>query len=226
MKLKDDIIIFSLIVLMYLVFYLSLCLQSANDRIIDLEFIVNSIAEHTTEFDKKQEEQSARIDILEHDVMILDLRLDAHRQELTDNAELFSDLLASVEHLEEYCRSLPDNVLGVEVSDEDIRDIAALVYLESGSQSYKCQKAIASVIFNRMIRYDMSAQSVIHEPGVFSPAARVDRTRPSASCLMAVREVLEQGCTLPPRVTAFRNGHYHNFGSHYCCIDGVYFSLV
>lgn len=226
MKLKDDIIIFALIVLMFMVFYLSLCLQTTNDRIFDLEFVVNSIAERTTEFEHKQEEQNNRIDILEHDVMIYDLRLDTHRQELEDNAELFSDLLASVEHLEEYCRSLPDNVLGVEVSDEDIRDIAALVYLEAGSQSYKCQKAIASVIFNRMIRYDMSAQAVIHEPGVFSPARRVDGTRPSASCLMAVREVLEQGCSLPARVTAFRNGHYHNFGSHYCCIDGVYFSLV
>lgn len=226
MKLKDDIIIFALIVLMFMVFYLSLCLQTANDRIIDLEFIINSIAEHTTEFEHDQEELSTRIDILEHNVMIQDLRLDNHRQELEDNAELFSDLLASVEHLEEYCKSLPDNVLGVEVSDEDIRDIAALVYLEAGSQSYKCQKAIASVIFNRMIRYDMSAQAVIHEPGVFSPARRVDSTRPSASCLMAVREVLEQGCSLPTRVTAFRNGHYHTFGSHYCCIDGVYFSLV
>lgn len=226
MKLKDNVIIFALIVLMFLVFYLSLCLQTANDRIFDLEFIVNSIAERTTEFESKQEEQNVRLDILEHDVMIQNLRLDTHRQELTDNVEIFDDLLASVEHLEEYCKSLPDNALGVEVSDEDIRDIAALVYLEAGAQSYKCQKAIASVIFNRMIRYDMSAQATIHEPGVFSPAARVDRTSPSGSCLMAVREVLEQGCTLPARVTAFRNGHYHNFGSHYCCIDGVYFSLV
>ena len=170
--------------------------------------------------------QDGRLDDIEHHNKVQDFRLAMHHDELSDNAELFTDLLNSVEHLEEYMRSLPDNALGVTVSDEDIRDIAALVYLEAGSQSYTCQKAIASVIFNRMIRYNMTAQQVIHQSNVFSPASRVDSTRPSASCLMAVREVLEEGTTLPRSVVAFRNGHYHNFGRRYCVIDGVYFTAM
>jgi len=170
--------------------------------------------------------QDGRLDEIEHHNRVQDFRLAMHHDKLSDNAELFTDLLNSVEHLEEYMRSLPDNALGVDVSDEDIRDIAALVYLEAGSQSYTCQKAIASVIFNRMMRYGMTAQQVIHQNGVFSPASRVDNTRPSASCLMAVREVLENGTTLPRNVVAFRNGHYHNFGRKYCCIDGVYFTAM
>ena len=170
--------------------------------------------------------QDKRMEQIEADNRIQDIRLQLHREELDDSAAMFTDLLSSMERLEEHMRSLPDNVLGVNVSDEDVRDVAALVYLEAGSQSYRCQKAIASVIFNRMLKYGMTAQQVIHQSGVFSPAGRVDRTTPSTSCMMAVREVLEEGTTLPRNVVAFRNGHYHSFGRNYCCIDGVYFSAV
>ncbi len=153
-------------------------------------------------------------------------RLTLHRQQLDDQAAMFTDLLESTERLEEYMRSLPDNVLGLTISSEDEYMIASLVYLEAGSGSYQLQKAIASVIFNRMIRYGMTAQQVIHQNGVFSPASRVSSTKPSSSCLMAVREVLEEGTTLPRNVVAFRNGHYHTFGRRYCCIDGVYFTAL
>ena len=174
----------------------------------------------------RNSEVDARLDKIEEVNTIQNTRLIIHRDRLNDIESMFDDLLAQQEHLEEYCRSLPDNALGIEVSDQDIRDIAALVYLEAGSQSYTCQKAIASVIFNRMIRYNMTAHQVIYQPGVFSPSGRVHSTTPNTSCVMAVREVLEDGCILPPRVTAFRNGHYHNFGTKYTCIDGVYFTLV
>lgn len=116
--------------------------------------------------------------------------------------------------------------VSVSVSQNDIRNIAALVYLEAGSQSYKCQKAIASVIINRMKRYNKTASQVIWEPGVFSPAYKVSSTRPSEQCLKAVRDVLNNGTTLPKNVVAFRNGHYHSFGKRYCCIDGVYFTSM
>ena len=173
-----------------------------------------------------QTEMDARITTAERTNHLQDTRLAMHRQELTDTAAMFSDLLASMERLETHLKSLPDNSLNVNVSEQDIRDIAALVYLEAGSQSYSCQKAIASVIFNRMIRYNMTAHQTIYQSGVFSPASRVSSTRPSVSSLMAVREVLEEGTTLPRNVVAFRNGHYHTFGHPYCSIDGVYFTAM
>ena len=114
----------------------------------------------------------------------------------------------------------------VKVSQQDIRNIASLVYLECGGQSYRCQKAVASVIINRMMRYHKSATQVIWEPGVFSPAYKVRSTSPSSSCLKAVRDVVYNGATLPKNVVAFRNGHYHSFGRRYCCIDGVYFTAM
>lgn len=180
----------------------------------------------TAELVLKYQELEYRIQDLEESDSIQNVRLAIHRDDLTDAAQMFSDLLGSYERLEEHLKSLPDNSLNVKVSEKDIRDIAALVYLEAGSQSYACQKAIASVIFNRMIRYNMTAQQVIHQNGVFSPASRVSSTKPSSSCLMAVREVLEEGTTLPRNVVAFRNGHYHTFGRRYCCIDGVYFTAL
>lgn len=180
----------------------------------------------TAELVLKYQDFEYRIQDLEESDSIQNVRLAIHRDDLTDAAQMFSDLLGSYERLEEHLKSLPDNSLNVKVSEKDIRDIAALVYLEAGSQSYACQKAIASVIFNRMIRYNMTAQQVIHQNGVFSPASRVSSTKPSSSCLMAVREVLEEGTTLPRNVVAFRNGHYHTFGRRYCCIDGVYFTAL
>lgn len=180
----------------------------------------------TAELILKYQDLEYRIQDLEESDSIQNVRLAIHRDDLTDAAQMFSDLLGSYERLEEHLKSLPDNSLNVKVSEKDIRDIAALVYLEAGSQSYACQKAIASVIFNRMIRYNMTAQQTIHQNGVFSPASRVSSTKPSSSCLMAVREVLEEGTTLPRNVVAFRNGHYHTFGRRYCCIDGVYFTAL
>jgi len=118
------------------------------------------------------------------------------------------------------------NKVSVRLSNYDIRNIAALVYLEAGGQSYRCQKAIASVIINRMSRYHKTASQVICEPGVFGPASQVRSTKPNAQCLRAVRDVVNHGTTLPKSVVAFRNKHYHSFGRRYCCIDGVYFTAM
>ena len=229
MKIKDS----TVIILLILTWFLIICgVLGAENEISRMEEQIKTaygqqdeLLRITSELVNSQNELVTRVDELETHDRVQDYRLAMHRDQLEDNASLFTDLLNSVEHLEEYMRSLPDNVLGVEVSDQDIRDISALVYLEAGSQSYRCQKAIASVIFNRMIRYNMTAQQVIYQRGVFSPANRVRNTRPSSSCLMAVREVLETGTTLPRNCVAFRNGHYHAFGTPYTCIDGVYFSL-
>ena len=172
------------------------------------------------------EEQSFLIREMQMENRIQNVRLAMHRDELTDNAQMYTDLLASNERMETYMKSLPDSALGIKVSDADLELIARLVYLECGSCSYRAQQAVASVIFNRMIRYGKTARQVIYEPNVFSPSGRVKTTTPSSSCRMAVREVYETGLTLPSNVLAFRNGHYHMFGRPYCSIDGIYFTKM
>lgn len=230
MSKTDQAILFSLIFTMVSVAGIVLMIDIEQDRMerrIDAAFAKQAEdMARLNELVLRYQEHEYRIEELEYNDQLQNARLALHRDEITDNAQMFTDLLNSYERLENYMKSHPEPALNVKVSEKDIRDIAALVYLEAGSQSYRCQKAIASVIFNRMIRYGMTAQQVIHQNGVFSPANRVSSTTPSSSCLMAVREVLEEGTTLPRNVVAFRNGHYHTFGRRYCSIDGVYFTAL
>lgn len=228
MSKKDDLIL-CLIMLLYM---LTLFTAFFADRDIDalnktVEYLIQEQEESKARIEELKsvnEEQAERISALEHKNDVQDIRIGNHFQKLLE-------MQAQVEeHKEVISKITPvpkaSKRLNVKVSDKDIRDIAALVYLEAGAESYKCQKAIASVIFNRMIRYNMTAQQVIYQKGVFTPSGRIRSTIPSESCLRAVREVLSTGTSLPLRVTAFRNNRYHSFGTPYCRIDGVYFSKV
>ena len=226
----DKVIIYLLVLLMIMTTWVA---WITDEEIDAIHKTLDAILEQQTadgsridQMDAYNADQDARLDDLEYHDTIQDIRLRMHRDELTNAANLFTDLLEEVGDIEIKTNSAHRNRLGVKVSEKDIRDIAALVYLEAGGHSYKLQKAIASVVFNRMIKYHKSAQSVIYESGVFSPAYKVSRTIPSSSCLKAVREVLANGTTLPRSVVAFRTGHYHSFGRRYTCIDGVYFSSM
>lgn len=115
----------------------------------------------------------------------------------------------------------------VDLTESEIRDFAALVYLESGGESYECQLAVASVILNRMVSTGSTLHEVIYAPNQFTPASRVHCTEPSNESLEAVNEVVNNGPSIPDSVTFFRTGHYHNWSSliqPYTVIDGVYFS--
>ena len=181
------------------------------------------LSDHRDEVKRELNEVKSRLSEVEHETQLQGIRLVMHRQ-------MLDEIASDVEVLDGYLPTptpIPQYAVNVTVSEEDIRNLAALVYLEAGSQSYRCQKAIASVLFNRMMRYGKTASQVIWEDGVFSPASRVRSTTPSASCVAAVREVLSSGCTLPRNVLAFRNNHYHtDFGHPYCRIQNVYFSTV
>ena len=230
MKIKDSTVVSFLILTWFLIVCGVLGAENEISRLEDqiedayghqdqLLHITAHLAEHNAEQDRLIAEIQERN-------LVQDYRLALHHDELMDNAELFTDLLNSTERLEEYMKSLPDNSLGIDLTEDEEYMIASLVYLEAGSGSYELQKAIASVIFNRMIRYGMTARQVIFQPGVFSPAGRVAYTRPSAMSRMAVRDVLEDGTTLPRNVLAFQLGGYHRFGRAYCKIQGVYFTAM
>ena len=170
--------------------------------------------------------QDERMDEIEKKLSDQELMLASHMDELKNSADMFTQVLDEMTKLEKKINALPKNNLGLKLSETDIKNIASLVYLEAGSCSYKLQKAIASVIFNRMKKYNMTASQVIYEDGVFSPASRVASTIPSEESMRAVREVMSNGVTLPKNVVAFRNGHYHTFGKPYCKIENVYFTAL
>ncbi len=115
----------------------------------------------------------------------------------------------------------------IDMTDDDINELATLVYLEAGAESYECKMAVASVVINRMTYYDQSLQNIIYEPNQFTPAYLIPFYEPSESSLRAVKEVVSNGPTLPEYVTYFRADHYFDWGDryvNYINIDHTYFS--
>lgn len=113
------------------------------------------------------------------------------------------------------------------LTGQEIQNIATLVFLESGTESYECQTAVASVIINRVVNTGATVHDVIYAKGQFSPAHRVSTTLPSDVSMAAIQDILANGTTVPQYVTYFRAGHYHNWGNRYKQykhIDHTYFS--
>lgn len=232
MKIKDS----TIVILLILTWLFIVCgVLGAENEISRMEEQIKTaygqqdeLLRITSELVNKNNEQDQRLDDVEYRNLVQDYRLDMHTQELHDNAQMFSDLLGGVEHLEEHVKSLPDNALGLNISEEDEYMIAQLLYLEAGADwcSYELQKAVVSVFFNHMIRYGRNVHQAIYYPGAFSVASRVKYTVPSARCRMAVRDVLEHGTTVPRNVMYFQTGGYHSGAHPYRRIQNVYFSTM
>lgn len=115
----------------------------------------------------------------------------------------------------------------IEFSEDEIYELATLVYLESGTEPYECQLAIASVVINRMNTTGQSLKEVIYAKNQFSPAYLIESSEPNESTLNAVREVVQNGPTVPEYVTFFRADYYHDWSDliiPYCVYGNTYFS--
>lgn len=234
MKIKDSTIILLLILTWIFLFCVMLGTENEINNITELleriEIRQEEQALRIADIERMNESQELRFADIEQVNRVQDLRLDLHRQELDDHEQMFDDLLSSTERLEEYMKSLPDNSLGLDISEEDEYLIAQMLYLEAGADwcSYELQKAVVSVFLNHMLRYGRNVHQTLYYPGAFSVAARARYQTPSARCRMAVRDVLENGLTMPTNVMLFQTGNYHRIpGSHpYCRIQNVYFSTM
>lgn len=115
---------------------------------------------------------------------------------------------------------------GVYLTDYEVTLLSTLVYLEGGTESYDCQKAIASTVINRMRTTGSTLTDVVYQPGQYSVADKLSYSWYSDSARNAVEDVLTNGTTLPIYVTFFRAGYYHTWGDQvaYCYMDNTYFS--
>lgn len=115
---------------------------------------------------------------------------------------------------------------GVYLTDYEVTLLSTLVYLEGGTESYDCQKAIASTVINRMRTTGSTLTDVIYQPGQYSVADKLSYSWYSDSARNAVEDVLANGTTLPIYVTFFRAGYYHTWGDQvaFCYMDNTYFS--
>ena len=228
MKIKDSTIICLLILTWVFIFCGVMGSEARMDELVkQLQELGEQQQDLSVEVTAELAEHEDRLYLIEHNQEITKIRISNHYEKflmLQEQVAEHNDRIKKVEQTPK--SSVHGNRYNLKVSAHDKKLMASLVYLECGSQSYRCQKAVASVVVNRMIRYRKTVRQAIYERGVFSVASKVARTTPNQSCVDAVNSVLKDGTTLPLRVTAFRNGHYHSFGKHYCKIDGVYFTYV
>lgn len=119
----------------------------------------------------------------------------------------------------------------IEFTDEEIRLLCSIIYLEGRGEGEECQKAIASVIVNRMNAKDMSLEEVIYEKNQFETARRASSCSMSESDYERMKSVVDyiskNGPSIPEYITYFRANYYHTWSSKlvsYCQIDNTYFS--
>lgn len=88
-----------------------------------------------------------------------------------------------------------------DVSEYERQLMIHTVFQEAGSESFECKKAVASVILNRSILYNMTVSEVIFEPNQFSiDFSYLSYDTESES---AVDEVLAYGTNIPDDVLFF-----------------------
>lgn len=113
------------------------------------------------------------------------------------------------------------------VDDREL--LARLLYCEGRGESIECQRAIISVVVNRLNSgyWGNTYSSVVYAKGQFSPVSSgaINNVKPSQTQYEVVDYVLENGTTLPSWVMYFRASYHFNWKGYtpYCAIDNTYF---
>lgn len=139
--------------------------------------------------------------------------------ELTDTSS--SDTLVTSE-----IADTSDEENYINLTDDEIYTLATLVYLEAGIESYECQKAIASVVMNRMTTQGKTLYEVIYAQNQFTPAKYIQYNCPTESTLSAVKDVIANGPSIPEYVTYFREGYFFSWAIDYIKYDHTCFSYT
>ena len=139
----------------------------------------------------------------------------------------------SVMGLEEESQKIENNVIAENVQASATMDdrelLAKLLYCEGRGESIECQRAIISVVVNRLNNgyWGNTFRSVIYAKGQFSPVSEgsLEKAKPSQTQYDVVDYVLENGSTLPSWVMYFRASYHFSWKGYtpYCNIDNTYF---
>ena len=108
--------------------------------------------------------------------------------------------------------------------------LARIVYLEANTESIECQKAVVSVVINRLKDgyWGDTLHNVIYAESQFTPATKIYKTTPTETNYEAVDYVLRYGCTIPEYVKFFRRGYHFNWDGYvsYDKIDNTCFGYL
>jgi hypothetical protein len=122
------------------------------------------------------------------------------------------------------------NIYSITTEEREI--LARLVFLEANTESIECQKAIVSVVFNRLHNgaWGDSLYNVIYYPHQFTPAKFINTVTPTQTNYDAVDYVVKNGSILPKYCMYFRasygfsNTDWVNYGYHeYKQVDNTFF---
>ena len=115
-----------------------------------------------------------------------------------------------------------------EVTDYERELLERLVYHEGNTESLECQKAIVSVVFNRLYdeydRFGNSIEEVIYAPGQFTVASYLFKDEPTETNKEAVDWVIWNGPSIDEQIQFFRSKHYFSWVEPAMNIDNTYFS--
>ena len=116
----------------------------------------------------------------------------------------------------------------IEVTSAERELLARLVYREARGESIECQRAVVSVVINRMKKNGESVKETIYAKGQFSTAGSLERTTPNEKQYEAVDYVLMNGSTLPDYVLYFSGKSPHGWAGYkvYAVIDNTYFGYM
>ena len=118
------------------------------------------------------------------------------------------------------------------VSEADREMLAKLLYCEGRGESIECQRAIVSVVFNRLDsgKWGNSLNNVVYAEGQFEPVTTglLKKAKPSQTQYDAVDYIIENGVTIPTWVLFFRASYHFNWNGYvpYKKIDRTCFGYL
>lgn len=116
-----------------------------------------------------------------------------------------------------------------ELNYSDRELLAKLLYNEGRGESIECQRAIVSVVINRLNSgyWGDTIKEVVYARNQFEPVSRglIDRTKPLQTQYDAIDYVLEHGTTIPSWVLYFRASYHFDWSGYtkYKSISNTYF---
>lgn len=117
-----------------------------------------------------------------------------------------------------------------EITSVEREMLARLVYREGNTESVECQRAIVSVVFNRLASgyWGDTLEEVVYAENQFAPANLLYCTTPTETNYEAIDYVLKNGVTVPEYVMYFRANYHFNWTGYqgYKKIDHTYFGYM
>lgn len=110
----------------------------------------------------------------------------------------------------------------IDVTETEIQMMIRVVMSEASILNIDAMQAVASTIVNR-VKSDLFPDSVYEILTQDNQYSMQDNGEPTKECELAVYAALQYEC-FPADMYYFRSGRYHDFGTEYIQIDGMYFS--